>query len=432
MSDLIVRPASSLEGTLTIPGDKSVSHRAFLLGGLCHGSFRASGILNSDDVQRSRRAMEALGVSVRDAGEGAVEIQRTGREGFRKPSGPLEMGNSGTTTRLLMGILAGCAFPVTLQGDESLSRRPMRRVTEPLTRMGAAFEGGDHLPLTVRGGKLKGIRYEMPVASAQVKSALLLAGLGADGPTTVVEPLPTRDHTERMLRWMGAKIEIASAPSAKQSDITIYPGPLTARDLRVPGDFSSAAFFLAAASIVPGSRVTVEGVGLNPTRTALLDLLRRMGADLKIQPSSESGPEPIGDITVSARPLKGIEVDPAVVPNAIDELPVLMVAATQAEGVTRLEGVAELRVKETDRIRSMVAGLSSMGACIREEGDAVFVEGPCRLRGARVESFGDHRTAMALAVAGLVAEGPTQVQGSEWINISFPEFPSLLETLRRG
>jgi 3-phosphoshikimate 1-carboxyvinyltransferase len=429
MASQTINPASKLTGRVAIPGDKSVSHRAFLIGGLSNGRYRVTHWLRADDVGRSRTAMAALGVASRDQGD-AVEVEGQGLESLRAPVAPLDMGNSGTTTRLLMGILAGCPFKSELFGDDSLSKRPMKRVTAPLSQMGARFEGPkgtDFLPLSVNGGKLKGIRYELPVASAQVKSALLLAGLYAEGPTTVIEPLPTRDHTERMLEYLGAKL------TRNGPQITIHPGdPLKARDLRVPGDFSSAAFFLVAGSIVPGSKITVEGVGLNPTRTALLTLLKRMGAEIAIQMHPESGPEPIGDLTVSYRPLKAIEVEPELVPNAIDEIPILTVAATQAEGVTRITGAAELRVKETDRIRSMVAGLSAMGAKIKAEGDSLIVEGPTPLKGAAVESFGDHRTAMALAVAALTAKGNTVISGSEWVTISFPDFFDRLAALQSG
>ncbi len=368
--------------------------------------------------------MEELGVPIRDEG-GAVLVEGRGPEALRAPSRPLEMGNSGTTARLLLGILAGRPIQATLIGDESLSKRPMRRVTEPLERMGASFEGADHLPLTVRGGALRGIRYSLPVASAQVKSAVLLAGLSADGPTTVVEPVPTRDHTERMLRHLGARVRTAG------TEVTVEPGArLQARELDIPGDISSAAFFLAAAAIVPGSSVTVRGVGLNPARTGFLDILRAMGAQVAVTPAPDSGWEPRGDVTMVHGPLRSVTLEPSAVPGVIDELPILMVAATQAAGVSRMKGLDELRVKETDRIQSMVQGLTAMGARIRAEGDSVFVEGPARLRGARVSSFADHRTAMALAVAGLTAEGETSVEGSEWVGISFPEFAQLLERLR--
>ena len=428
MADLIVEPARSLQGEIVIPGDKSVSHRAFLLGALARGPSRVLHCLASDDVERSRRAVEALGVAVRRDGEAWI-VEGKGREAFRAPGSALEMGNSGTTTRLLLGILAGCPLEVTLTGDASLSGRPMRRVTEPLQKMGATVRGengADRLPLTIRGGRLKGVRHTPAVPSAQVKSALLLAGLAADGPTTVVEPVPTRDHTERMLTYLGAEV------GRKGQEVTVKPGKrLHGREMEVPGDFSSAAFFLVAAAILPGSNLTVRRVGLNPTRTGLLQLLRRMGARVRVSLRPGSAWEPVGDVQVQGGPLKAVTVEPALIPNIIDELPILMVAAAQAEGVSRMEGIGELRVKETDRIRSMVAGLSALGAGIRSEGDTVIVEGPRPLKGTAVDSFTDHRTAMALAVAALAAEGKTTVRGGEWVSISFPDFWEILKTIRR-
>ena len=401
-----------------------------MFGALSHGSTRVLHGLVSDDVKCSRAAIQALGVPVREEEEAWI-VEGKGIESFRKPDAPLDMGNSGTTTRLLMGILAGCPFETVLTGDASLSNRPMRRVTEPLQKMGAVIRGEsgpDRLPLTIRGGHLKGIRHTPAVPSAQVKSALLLAGLSAEGPTTVVEPVPTRDHTERMLSFLGASV------ARRNDEVTIEPGgTLRAREIEVPGDFSSAAFFLVAAAIVPGSSVTVRRVGLNPTRTGLLDLLRRMGARIQVTPQPGAGAawEPVGEIKVQAAPLRAITVEPSLIPVVIDELPVLMVAATQADGVTRMEGVGELRVKETDRIRSMVAGLGAMGADIRSEGDNVIVRGPSRLSGVAVDSFTDHRTAMALAVAALTARGATTVRDSEWVSISFPGFEQALQAIRR-
>ncbi len=410
-----------------MPGDKSISHRAFLLGALAHGPTRILNALAADDVERSRGAIQALGVPVRRDGPAWV-VEGNGREAFHAPTAALDMGNSGTTTRLLLGILASCPLEVTLTGDRSLSSRPMRRVTDPLQKMGAVVHGQngpDHLPLILRGGKLKGIRHVMPVASAQVKSALLLAGLGAEGSTVIVEPLPTRDHTERMLTFLGADVR------RDGKEVTVYPGAkLQGRELEVPGDFSSAAFFLVAAALVPGSRVTVRGVGLNPTRAGLLEILKNMGADVRVS-ASPGGWEPVGDVEVQPAPLKAVTLGPELVPMLIDELPILMVAATQAQGVSRMEGVGELRVKETDRIRSMVMGLSAMGAKIRSEEDTVIIEGSCRLKGAHVGSFGDHRTAMALAVAGLTAQGITTVGESEWVSISFPDFARILRSIRR-
>lgn len=360
------------------------------------------------------------------------------------------MGNSGTTARLLLGLLAGLPIEATLEGDASLSQRPMRRVIEPLRRMGAKIASAstgsgngaeDHLPITVRGGNLNSIAYTLPVASAQVKSALLYAGLNARGRTEVTEPVSTRDHTERILRYFGAEIETAGGI------ITLEPGRLEGRQVRVPGDISSAAFFLAAAAVMPGARVTVRQVGLNPTRTGFLKILQEMGAKIEIarvqeeSPTRYGGPggtpcrpewEPVGEVTVAAAPLKGVRVPADRIAGVIDELPVLMAVATQAEGITRIEGAGELRVKETDRISSMTTGLTALGGRVRVEDETVEVEGPTPLRGARLESAGDHRTAMALTVAALRAEGPSVLSGAEWVGISFPGFFEILSALAQG
>ncbi|MBI3615512.1 MAG: 3-phosphoshikimate 1-carboxyvinyltransferase [Candidatus Omnitrophica bacterium] len=451
MAHLTISPAHSLRGELSLPGDKSISHRALLLGAVSQGTTRIDHCLESEDNESTRRALRALGIRIQEEAERVV-IEGRGLYGFKTPSSPLEMGNSGTTTRLLLGLLAGQSFSATLSGDASLSQRPMRRVTEPLGKMGADIQGpdgADHLPLTVRGGGLHGILYTLPVPSAQVKSALLLAALYAKEPTTVVEPIPTRDHTERMLEHFGAQIK------REGPEITLVPGPeLKGKDLTIPGDISSAAFFLAAAAIVPGSSVTVRQVGLNPTRTGFLEMLKQMGANVKSEIASlplvarndlelRNGAvssnrshdvdswEPVGDVTVSHAPLKGIRVGPAAIPGLIDELPILMVAATQAQGITLIQGAGELRVKEADRIVSMATGLTAMGAKIQAEGDEIRIEGPVPLKGARVKSFNDHRTAMALAVAGLAAKGQTTIEGAEWIDISFPEFVEILESIRR-
>ena len=445
MARLTVATASSLQGTLTVPGDKSISHRALFLSALAQGEGLIHGVLDSDDVRRTRDALQAMGVSMQEKGP-VLKIHGKGREGFHVPDRPLDMGNSGTTTRLLLGVLAGCPFRATLTGDGSLSQRPMRRVTQPLERMGAHFpNGADQLPLTIEGGKLHGIEYPQLVPSAQVKSAILLAGLAANGKTTVHEFTPTRDHTERMLEFLGAKIQVlrrAVHPELlskgerlaqdERNVIIVEPGPLQPRELHVPGDFSSAAFFLAAAAMIPGSKITVQNVGLNPTRTSLLEVLKRMEAHVETQLENGSEEwEPKGSGTVSHGQLKAVTIEPSEVPGLIDELPILMVAATQAEGKTEIRGAGELRVKETNRILSMVEELSRLGAekKIYAVRDHVFIEGPIRLRGAEVGSRGDHRTAMSLAVAGLVAEGATTVEGTEWITISFPGFFESLKSL---
>ena len=397
-----------------------------MFGAISDNLTRISNCLKSADVDTTRAALQALGVSVESEGKDML-VRGVGAAGLKAPKAPLDMGNSGTTTRLLMGILAGQPFSADLFGDASLSQRPMKRVTEPLQKMGAAISGpngSDRLPLTIQGGSLKGIRYAPAVVSAQVKSAILLAGLYAQGSTTVVEPNESRDHTERMLRYFGARLK------KQNQEITIEPGArMTGRALTVPGDISSAAFFLVAAAIVPGSSVTVKGVGLNPTRTGLLDLLRAMGLRLSVRLTSDEW-EPVGDVSVEHGPLKAVTVESAMVPRVIDELPIFMVAATQARGRTLIRGAGELRVKETDRIQSMVAGLSAMGAVIRSEKEDVVIEGPSRLRGATLSSFQDHRTAMALAVASLAAGESSTITEAEWVDISFPDFGRMLESIR--
>ena len=428
VASLTVSPAASLQGVLILPGDKSISHRALLLGALADGTTEIRHGLTSGDLESTRRALEALGVSMEGTGECRLVKSRGARD-FKCPSKPLDMGNSGTTARLMLGILAGQPFSTTLTGDASLLGRPMARVAEPLQRMGAEISGPhgiDRLPLTVHGGALRGIRHILEVPSAQVKSALLLAGLFAQGPTSVVEQIPTRDHTERMLRAFGVKVV------SHGGQITVKPqAVLTPRQLEIPGDISSAAFFLTAAAFIPDSDVTVHRVGLNPTRTGFLDLLQRMGADVEIRLEGGEDWEPVGSVRVRHHPLEGVEVKSREIPRLIDELPILMVAATQAQGKTLIEGAGELKVKETDRIHSMMTGLKAMGADLNVQGDAIEIQGPCRLKGALVDSFGDHRTAMSLAMAALVAQGATTVQESHWIQISFPGFTEALEAIRR-
>lgn len=429
MANVTIHPARKVQGEISVPGDKSISHRALFLGALARGTTRITQGLDAADCRTTARALEDLGVEIRRE-KGAVLVEGRGGK-FSKPQRELEMGNSGTTTRLLLGILAGQPFGATLKGDPSLSARPMGRVTEPLSAMGAQVggpNGKDRLPLTIQGGALRGIRYALPVPSAQVKSALLLAGLFAQGPTTVVEPAVTRDHTERILKRFGADLAVEGTA------VTVRPGTeLKGQDLRVPGDISSAAFFLAAAAIVPDSRVTVSGVGLNPTRTGFLELLKRMGAKIEMtcHDAVHEEWEPTGNVSVSFSPLAGIVVEKPFIPAVIDELPIFLTVATQAKGQTVVRGAGELRVKETDRIRSMVSGLTALGAKIRSEGETITVEGPTPLKGAGVDSLGDHRTAMALGVAGLAAQGPTTVRGSEWVEISFPGFFETLKGLAR-
>ncbi|MCA1815733.1 MAG: 3-phosphoshikimate 1-carboxyvinyltransferase [Acidobacteria bacterium] len=433
---MIIRPARGLRGHLRVPGDKSISHRAAILAALCEGATRVSNYSTSADCASTLRCLERLGVRVRREGA-TVEIEGAGRRLPRAPAHALDCGNSGTTMRLLAGVLAGQNFPATLTGDDSLRSRPMRRVIEPLELMGArvASDGG-RAPLTVAGrAPLSAVEYAMPVASAQVKSCVLLAGLNAEGRTAVVEHHgATRDHTERLLRWFGVEVETGDAGRAPS--VALVGGqPLTARGVEVPGDISAAAFFLVAAALVAGSELRVEGVGLNPTRAQILGALGALGADVGVENEAELSNEPRGDVRVrGSRALapgrRGANLlGGAQIAGLIDELPVLAVAGTQVEGGLEIRDAAELRVKETDRVRAVCENLRAMGAAVEEYEDGLRVEGRTRLRGARVRSFGDHRIAMAFAVAALVAEGETEIEDAECVAVSFPEFFGLLESV---
>jgi len=423
---LRVRPARRLTGHAEVPGDKSISHRAALLGALAHGVTEVHGYLEAEDCLRTITAIEALGVGVTRKGPGEFRIAGAGLRGLTEPSDVIDCGNSGTTSRLLLGVLAGQPFWTMLTGDASLRRRPMGRVADPLRRMGATVVGrgdGAKLPLAVRGADhVTAIAYTLPVASAQLKSAILLAGLYADGPVTITEPAASRDHSERMLRRFGARVETA------RGTVRILPSKLAATTVRVPGDISSAAFLLAAALVTAGSRVTIDAVGLNPTRTGLLDVLDEMGAKLDIV-GAETDDEPIGSITVSASELRGASVGGALIPRLIDEVPALAVVAAVASGRTEIRDAAELRVKESDRIAAIARGLGAMGARVSERPDGMVIEGGARLRGAHVSSGGDHRLAMALAVAGLVAEGETIVDDTACIETSFPRFAETINAM---
>ncbi len=423
---LTVRASGPLRGRIRVPGDKSISHRALLLGAIAQGATRVENFLPAADCLATLSCVRALGIEVERTSGRELIVRGRGLRGLREPSDVLDCRGSGTTMRLLAGILAGQPFYSVLTGSEQLRRRPMGRIAEPLRRMGATVlgrQGGRLPPLTIRGGGLRGIDYALPVASAQVKSAILLAGLYAEGPTTVHEPGPARDHTERMLRAQGARIEVRGRA------VTLYPGgELAGLEVTVPGDFSSAAFFIAAACLVPGSELVIEEVGVNPTRTGFLEVLRAMGAEVAVENRRERGGEPVADIVVRTEggdggpPLRGVEVGGELVPRMIDEFPILAVVATQAEGETVVRDAAELRVKETDRIAAIASELRKLGAHVGERPDGFVVEGPTRLVGARVDSHGDHRLAMSLAVAGLVAEGETIVEGAECIGDSFPGF----------
>jgi 3-phosphoshikimate 1-carboxyvinyltransferase len=414
---------TGLRGQVTVPGDKSISHRAAILGAIADGTTRIRNFLPANDCLATLDVVRGLGINV-EYGAEEVLVHGRGLHGLREPLRPLECGGSGTTMRLMSGLLAGQPFYSVLSANAQLGKRPMDRVAMPLRAMGATIlgrEGGKYAPLSIAAGSLMGIRYEMPVASAQVKSALLLAGLFAEGRTEVVEPAPSRDHTERMLLAMGANVTLEGNVVGLKA-----PPSLNALDVQVPGDISSAAFLMAAAAIVPGSRIVLPGVGLNPGRVGIINVLKRMGAVLRLHNERLDNGEPVADIEIEYSARRGTQILPEEVPGLIDELPILAVIATQAEGVTEVRGAAELRVKETDRIATTVGELRRLGAKIEALPDGFIVEGPMRLHGATVSSQGDHRLAMSLAVAGLVADGETTVDDTACVADSFPGFEQTL------
>jgi 3-phosphoshikimate 1-carboxyvinyltransferase len=420
-----VRPAGRIHGRLSVPGDKSISHRYALLGALADGTTTIDGYAPGADCRSSIDCLRALGVTVRTSGS-AVAITGRGLGGLQAPAGPLDCGNSGTTMRLFAGALAGHRFTCRMIGDASLSRRPMRRVVEPLSRMGASFDTVDgHPPLVVHGARLHGLAFEPDVPSAQVKSAVLLAGLHADGDTSVREPARTRDHTERALEAFGVSV------ARDGLRVGVRGGSrLRACALSVPGDFSSAAFWLVAAAALPGSRIEIADVGLNPTRTALLDVLRRFGARVVVEPASEDAGEPRGTVIVEADRQSAVEIAPHDVPGLIDELPAVAALAAHGGRVT-VRGAAELRVKESDRIATLVAGFRALGIAADEQPDGFVVSGPAegdRARGGRADAKGDHRMAMAFAIAALGAREASAVDGADAVDVSYPGF---FETLAR-
>lgn len=427
---LTARPGAALRGRLRVPGDKSISHRALILGALATGRTTVTGLLEGDDVLATARAMRAFGAEVTRTGDGAWTID--GKGGFSEPADVIDCGNAGTGVRLIMGAAAGFPISVTFTGDSSLRKRPMGRVLEPLGRMGATWiaREGDRLPLTLKGGDLAALTYTLPMASAQVKSAVLLAGLGADGPVEVTEPEPTRDHTERMLRAFGARLTVADHNDRRV--VTLQPGSrLTGSHVAVPADPSSAAFPIVAALITPGSEVTVEGVMLNPLRTGLFDTLREMGADLTITNRQDASGEEVGDITARHSALKGVVVPPGRAPSMIDEYPILAVAAAFATGDTVMRGVGEMRVKESDRIALMAAGLEACGVDVEEEPEGFIVHGTGQAPkgGALVETHGDHRIAMSHLILGLAAREAARVDEPGMIATSFPGFVELMRGL---
>lgn len=426
-------PAGPLTSRIRVPGDKSISHRALMLSALAVGESRIEGLLESEDVLATAAAMRAMGADIEHGADGAWRVHGVGVGGLLQPEGALDMGNSGTSTRLLMGLVASHAVTATFTGDASLSRRPMQRVIEPLGRMGADITAspGGTLPLMVRGAcPAVPIEYRLPVASAQVKSAVLLAGLNAPGITRVIEPVATRDHSERMLRGFGAELTVEEVDGARIISVTGH-AELRPQHIMVPGDPSSAAFFVVAALVVPGSDLIIENVGLNPTRAGLIAVLRAMGSDIEELDRREIGGEPVADLRVRHSALTGIDVDPALAPSMIDEFPVLFVAAALARGTTRTSGLDELRVKESDRLAMMAEGLRALGVAVEEAPDGLVIEGrdgdpfappaPPRIRTAL-----DHRIAMSFAVAGLASRYGVQIDDTAPIATSFPDFETLL------
>ena len=431
MNDILIKGAEPLRGTINVPGDKSISHRAIMLGSLAQGETEVYNFAYSEDCLRSVRAFRDLGIEIKENRKNSsLVIKGKGLRGLSQPQNTIYLDNSGTSMSLILGILAGQPFPVTLSADASLSKRPMKRVTHPLRLMGAEIEGRDDAnfaPLTIKGGKLKSIRYTPEIPSAQVKSAIILAGLYADGLTQVTEKFKSRDHTEKMLKYFGAELNI------KDLSISVKGYPeLRAKKIEIPGDISSASFFLVGAAIIPNSFVKIMKVGINPTRTGIIDVLKRMGAKIKIEPqvSPSRSFEPLADISVETSPLKGVTLEADLVPRCIDELPLLMVAGCVAHGRTILKSAGELRVKETNRINSMVTNLNKMGAKIEVVDDDIIIQGNRVLQAAKVSSFGDHRTAMSMIIAGRCASGETEIQDIDCISTSFPGFVITLNTLK--
>jgi 3-phosphoshikimate 1-carboxyvinyltransferase len=427
MADLRIQPSSGLRGELTLPGDKSISHRSVLFAAIADGDTQISGFLAGEDTQNTAKSMQAMGIVIEGLGTERLVVHGKGLDGLSEPASVLDLGNSGTGMRLLAGLLAGQDFFSVLTGDQYLRKRPMARIVEPLQRMGARIDGrsgGTRAPLSIRGGgkNLRAIEHASPVASAQVKSAVLLAGLYADGETTVNEPSKSRDHTERMFRFFGVEV------SGQGTSVTVHgrqrlraKGPLT-----IPSDISSAAFFMVAASIVPGSDLVIKNVGVNPTRTGIIDVLIAMGAGIELENQREQAGEPVADIRVRYRKLHGVQIGGDMIPRTIDEIPILAVAASYAKGKTIIRDAAELRIKESDRIATIAVELRKMGSAVTELPDGMEIGGGDTLNGAICDSHGDHRIAMSVAVAGLAAKGDTVVRDTDWIDTSFPGFERLL------
>ena len=424
-----IQQARSLSGEVSLPGDKSITHRALLLNAIAEGTALVRGASTGADCLSTVACLKALGADIQE-GEGHLLVRGEGLRSLREPGEVLNAGNSGTTLRLLTGMLAGIEpWLVVITGDDSLRSRPVDRVIVPLRLMGADLwaRGGDRFaPLAIRGSPLRGIRYETPVASAQLKSALLLAGLYAEGETVIQEPSPSRDHTERLLKAMGATISIEGR------EVHLRPSKLRAVDIQVPGDVSAAAFWLVAGAVHPQAHITIRNVGLNPTRAGIIQVLQAMGARLQIRNQREESGEPVADLEIESSPLRAIEIEGDLIPQLIDELPVLALAACFAEGKTVIRDAQELRVKESDRISATVRELNRLGCQLEERPDGMVIQGNQGIRGAVCQSYGDHRIAMMLAIAGLVAKGETAIEGAEAVEVSYPGFWEDLERLSTG
>ncbi|MBZ4666204.1 3-phosphoshikimate 1-carboxyvinyltransferase [Mahella sp.] len=427
-----ISPKSHIRGSITVPGDKSISHRAVMLGSIADGITYIDGFLMGADCLSTIACFKELGVSIDVSGQ-SVCVHGVDMHGLKPPTRPLDVGNSGTTIRLLSGILAAQRFTATLTGDASILSRPMMRVVAPLRQMGAEIDspdGGVHAPLTINGKPLHGINYTMPVASAQVKSAILLAGLYADGPTTITEPYPSRDHTELMLKAMGIRI-LADEPDFEGSrSITIWPAQgLHCAHINIPGDISSAAFIITAAMLCAESHITIQNVGINPTRTGILEAYKDMGADIAISNRRLWNMEQVADISVGTSHLHGVTISGSIIPRLIDEIPILAIAASLAEGITIIKDVQELRVKESDRIAAISHMLRNFGVEADTTDDSITIKGKSRLKGCHIDPKGDHRIAMAAAIAGLAADSNTSIEGAECVEVSFPGFFELLNSL---
>ena len=426
MMKRVLQSKKPLRGEISVPGDKSIGHRAVIFGSIAHGPSRVSNLSCGEDNQRTVQAFKDLGVKISTQGE-TLHIEGKGWEELTAPKHIIDCGNSGTTMRLLCGVLAGRPFRTVLDGDQSLRRRPMQRVIEPLTRMGAHLagrEGTGLAPLEIDGTNLEGIEYPMPVASAQVKSAILLAGLQAGGVTTVEEPQSSRNHTELMIKGFGGEVALNGRRVSIKGGQTLH-----GMHVRIPGDISSAAFFLVAAALVPGSQVVVRRIGINPTRDGVIEILRRMGADIELLGAATEAGEPVADLKVTGGRLKGVEIGAELVARTIDEYPILAIAAALADGITVVDGVKELRFKESDRISAMTEGLRRLGVDVEEREDGMTIRGRETLQGNKVRSFGDHRIAMSLAIAGLCADGGVEIDDAQCVDISFPAFFDLLDEI---